>query len=134
MREINEEPCPVADSVLGQLYRAERRNLPDIIDTIAPDLRPALAVYCYRRAHLASIGLAIAACCDEEELTWQGGMLGADLFVKARTDETVLESYQARRRKVSLSSGIRQVQPLQDLEDAPPPHRPFQHILAQDLI
>ena len=134
MSEINEEACPVGDVVLGQLYRADRHGLADIIATIAPDVRAALAVYCYRRAHLASIGLAVAAFCDEHALTWQGGMLGADLFVKARTEEAVLDTYQTRRKKVSLSSGIRPALPLVDIEDAPAPQRAFQHIVAQDLI
>jgi len=41
-----------------------------------PRTRAMLAVYCYRRAHLASIGLAIAASCDEDDLAEHGGNLG----------------------------------------------------------
>lgn len=32
MRKLNEEPCPVADSVLGQFYRASPHGLTDVID------------------------------------------------------------------------------------------------------
>jgi hypothetical protein len=114
-RQLNEEPCPVADSVLGQLYRASPHGLVEIIETVPPEVRAMLAVYCYRRAHLASIGLAIAASCDEDDLAWHGGNLGVDLFTKSRTAETVTESLHTQRRKVSLSSGtIRHLAPLED--------------------
>ncbi len=115
MRELNEEPCPVSDNVLGQLYRSSPHSLAALIDSVAPDARAALAVYCYRRAHLTSIGLAIAATCDEGDLTWHGGNLGADLFAKSRTDEPAAAGFQNQRRKITLSSGpIRQMPPFED--------------------
>jgi hypothetical protein len=36
------------------------------------------------RAHLASIGLAIAATCEKDDLTWLGGTAGAVLFERSR--------------------------------------------------
>lgn len=117
MRELNEEPCPVADSVLGQLYRASPHGLAELIDTVSPEVRAALAVYCYRRAHLASIGLAIAASCEEDDLAFAGGNLGADLYVKARTADAAPESSYSQRRKVTLSSGT--IRPLLPLDDMP---------------
>ncbi len=114
-RQLNEELCPVSDSVLGQLYRASPHGLVAIIETVSPEVRAMLAVYCYRRAHLASIGLAIAASCDEDDLAWHGGNLGGDLFTKSRAAETVTESFHSQRRKVSLSRGtIREMAPLDD--------------------
>lgn len=138
MRELNEEPCPVADSVLGALYRSSPHGLAELIDTVSPDVRAALAVYCYRRAHLASIGLAIAASCDEHDLTWYGGNLGADLFIKARAAETVHESAHSQRRKVSLSKGT--IRPLFSFEDMSARPRvdvsseALMKVVAQDLI
>jgi len=103
---LNEEACPVPESVLGQLYRASPHGLNATIETVSPEARATLAVYCYRRAHLASIGLAIAASCDEADLTSHGGNLGADLFIKSRAPEAVVtESVAAQHRKVTLSSG-----------------------------
>jgi hypothetical protein len=139
VRELNEEPCPVADSVLGQLYRANPHGLAELIETISPDVRAMLAVYCYRRAHLASIGLAVAASCEEDDLTWHGGNLGTDLFKKCRAPEAVeMESFHSQRRKVSLSKGtIRQLAPLDDGEDRPqvrPAQGAFLKVVAQDLI
>ena len=83
--QLNEESCPVPESVLGQLYRASPKGLAVLIDTVSPNVRALLAVYCYRRAHLASIGLAIAASCEEDDLAMHGGNLGVDLFVKSRS-------------------------------------------------
>ena len=66
---LEDEPCPVADQMLGEMYRASAHGLNELIATVSPTARALLAVYCYRRAHLASIGLAIAATCEKDELT-----------------------------------------------------------------
>ncbi|HZL30861.1 MAG TPA: hypothetical protein VFC54_07350 [Pseudolabrys sp.] len=110
--QLNEEACPVPESVLGELYRVSPHGLNALIETVPVQTRARLALYCYRRAHLASIGLAIAASCDEGDLAEFGGNLGADLFVKSREADTPIESFHSQRRKISLSSGpIRQVAP-----------------------
>ena len=87
--QLNEEACPVPESVLGQLYRASPQGLPELIETVSPDIRAMLAVYCYRRAHLASIGFAIASSCTEEDLHFHGGNLGVDLFAKSRAPQAI---------------------------------------------
>ena len=65
---LEDEPCPVPDEILGEMYRASAHGLNELIATVSPTARVLLAVYCYRRAHLASIGLAIAATCDKDDL------------------------------------------------------------------
>ncbi len=111
--QLNEEACPVPESVLGQLYRASPHALAELIENISPKACASLAVYCYRRAHLSSIGVAIAARCDEDELTIQGGNLGANLFAKSRATDVVVTNSPFQRRKISLSLGsIRQMAPL----------------------
>lgn len=114
--QINEEPCPVADSILGQLYRANPHGLAELIETVPPETRAMLAVYCYRRAHLASIGLAVAASCDEHSLFDHAGNAGSDLFAKSRSPApAVHESFQSQRRKVTLATGpVRQMPPFMD--------------------
>jgi hypothetical protein len=79
-----EETCPVPDHLLGQLYRASPDGLDAVIATVGPETRAMLAIYCSRRAHLASLGLAIAAGCEEYDLTTYCGQFGAALFAKAR--------------------------------------------------
>jgi hypothetical protein len=72
---LEEEPCPIADQMLGDKYRASAHGLNELIATVSPTARALLAVYCYRRAHLASIGLAIAATCEEDDLISLGATL-----------------------------------------------------------
>src|SRR5271155_3837730 len=81
---LEDEPCPVPDETLGEIYRASAHGLGEIIATVPPTARVLLAVYCYRRAHLASIGLAIAATCEQDDLTSLGGNAGAALFERSR--------------------------------------------------
>src|ERR1022692_1764160 len=81
---VEDEPCPVADQMLGEMYRASAHGLNELIATVSPTARVLLAVYCYRRAHLASIGLAIAATCEKDDLTSLGGNAGATLFERSR--------------------------------------------------
>jgi hypothetical protein len=102
-----EEYCPVSDQVLGQLYRVSPHGLDELVASVPAKTRAALALYCYGRAHLRSIGLAIATRCDEFELQNLGGHAGVVLFTKARdaTEHLPLSHYQARRN-VSLSAGI----------------------------
>ena len=81
---LEEGARPVADQTLGEMYRASAHGLNELIATVSPTARALLAVYCYRRAHLASIGLAIAATCEKDDLTSQGGNAGAALFERSR--------------------------------------------------
>ena len=120
-RMFEDEPCPVSDQALGELYRSSSHGLGELIATVSPNARAMLALYCYRRAHLTSIGLAIAASCDEDDLTRSGGNAGAMLFAKSR------ESPQAPHatphlgcRKITLASGpLRQMGPIEDETDEP---------------
>jgi hypothetical protein len=43
-----------------------------------------LAVYCFRRAHLQALGIAIATTCTEQDLQRFGGTMGADLLALAK--------------------------------------------------
>ena len=81
---LEDSPCPVPDEILGEMYRASAHGLDELIATVSPTARALLAVYCYRRAHLASIGLAIAATCDKDDLSSFGGNAGAVLFERSR--------------------------------------------------
>jgi hypothetical protein len=117
-RMIEEEPCPVSDQVLGELYRSSSHGLGELIATVSPTARAMLALYCYRRAHLTSIGLAIAASCDEDDLTRSGGNAGTVLFAKSREAPHAIPHL--GRRKITLASGpLRQMGPIEDETDEP---------------
>jgi hypothetical protein len=57
---IEDEICPVRDELLAELYRANKLRVPDLAAMVAPDARALLALFCYRRSHLQSLGLTIA--------------------------------------------------------------------------
>jgi hypothetical protein len=105
--DFADDVCPVRDELLGELYRADDRFMPGFVSTLAPDIRASLALFCYRRNHLHSMGLAIAASCDEDDLVREGGGAGAFLFTcsKERSPQEAL-SPRIGRRKVTLSTGV----------------------------
>ncbi len=115
-RMFEDEACPVSDKVLGEMYRANPHGLNELIDTVPAAVRGMLAMYCYRRAHLASIALAIAATCDEDDLTRPGGNAGALLFAKSRdADSGPRLAHPVGRRKIRLASGtLRNLVPVDD--------------------
>ena len=104
---LHEEACPVADQLLGDIYRASAHGLNELIATVPQSARALLALYCYRRAHLASIGMVIAATCEEEDLISAGGNSGVMLFQQSREiSRAGLIGIRANgRRKVTLSAG-----------------------------
>jgi len=97
-----EEECPVPDDLLGDLYRASPQGLHALVETIPPQVRAMLAVYCSRRSHLANLGLAIASTCERSEMIRSGGEFGAVIFAQSRQPPAAT---QEKRRKVTLSSG-----------------------------
>jgi hypothetical protein len=106
-RAVDDDPCPVSDRVLAQLYSADECSLRGLLDAIDPEIKPELAFYCYRRAHLESVGLVIAANCKESELVWLGGEAGTTLFARSRQSRDFLPVRPASpsRRKITLASG-----------------------------
>ena len=109
-----DEACPIADQMLGEIYRASAHGLNELIATVSPTVRALLAVYCYRRAHLASIGLAIAATCEKDDLTSLAGNAGTILFERSREapQSSLTDARSNGRRKITLA-----VEPLHQ----PPP-------------
>lgn len=76
--------CPVRDELLGEMYRAKEGGLPRLVETVAPDVRAMLALFCYRRSHLHSLAVAIAASCTERDLIESGGRVGSTLYALSR--------------------------------------------------
>jgi len=112
---LAEERCPVADQTLGDLYRSHREGLATLVQTVSPDVRARLALYCYRRAHLQSLGLAIAASCSEDELVEAGGHAGEALFALSRKAAAPAPEPGSGRRKISLSRGpLTTIAPFED--------------------
>lgn len=107
------DACPVGDDLLGTLYRASEHGLAELVETVSGDVRAMLALFCYRRAHLHSMSLAIAATCTERDLTEQGGIVGSTLFAMSREAPTSAPiSAASTRRSITLSTA-----PLSTLAD-----------------
>jgi hypothetical protein len=106
-RDSDSDPCPVTDDLLGELYRANKNGLAELIATVSPDVRAALALYCYRRGHLKGIGLTIASTCELYDLETLGGTAGAALFARSRevTPVAPTASHYVARQKITLASG-----------------------------
>ena len=91
--------CPVRDELLGEMYRASEHGLPKLVESVSPDVRAMLALFCYRRSHLHQLALAIAASCTERQLIEVGGRVGSTLYALSREP--------AARTSVSTSSNGR---------------------------
>jgi hypothetical protein len=76
--------CPVRDDLLGEMYRANENGLPQLVESVSSEVRAMLALFCYRRSHLHSLALSIAASCSERELIQLGGRVGSTLYALSR--------------------------------------------------
>jgi hypothetical protein len=113
----DDDVCPVGDELLGELYSASKLGLPNLVATVPPRLRAMLALFCYHRSHLHTMGLAIAATCEEDDLVREGGRVGASLFARSRDTHAgeALNTPQNAKRKITLASGpLRSLAPLED--------------------
>ena len=108
------DACPVGDELLGSLYRASEHGLSELVESVSPDVRAMLALFCYRRNHLHSMGLAIAATCTQRDLVEQGGIVGSTLFAMSREAPSSAPSISAYgKRSITLST-----KPLSTFADA----------------
>ena len=101
LRIPQEEPCPIPECLLGDLYRASPAGLHALVATIPAHTRAMLAVYCSRRSHLTTLGLAIASTCERNDLIAAGGQFGLAIFTQSREAPAVIRE---TRRKVTLST------------------------------
>jgi hypothetical protein len=95
----------VSDELVGQLHRAGAKNVGDIIESYSHDQRAAIAGYCWRRAHLRSVGLAVAAYCDERSLNHALGPTGGVVLFLQSREPIVKEIREPAfgRRKITLA-------------------------------
>jgi hypothetical protein len=117
---LDDDVCPVREELLGQLYGASKHGLPALVASVPPTVLAMLALFCYHRSHLHSMGLAIAATCEEDDLVRLGGRVGATLFSRSQEapDPPPLASHSANRRKVTLATGpLRSMAPIDDEPD-----------------
>jgi hypothetical protein len=98
--------CPVRDELLGEMYRASEHGLPKLVESVSSEVRAMLALFCYRRSHLYTLALSIAASCDERDLIQLGGRVGSTLYALSREPAaraTSSTSY-GNRKPITLST------------------------------
>jgi hypothetical protein len=98
------DSCPVGDELLGELYRADQNGLPALVESVSAEVRAMLALFCYRRAHLHTLALAIASTCSEHELVQFGGRVGGVLFAQSRNRRPGATGAASSRKPISLST------------------------------
>jgi len=112
------DSCPVRDELLGELYRADQNGLPQLVASVAPDVRAMLALFCYRKAHLHSLAIAIATSCTERDLFRIGGRVGLVLFALSReapgARPAPVSSYGGRKPITLSTTPLRALAPLDD--------------------
>jgi hypothetical protein len=103
---FDNDSCPVPESLLGEMYRANENGLPLLVETVSSDVRAMLALFCYRRAHLHGLAISIASTCSERELIQIGGRVGSSLYALSREAPSVrpaAPSY-GHRKPITLST------------------------------
>src|SRR3981189_1598250 len=99
--------CPVRDELLGEMYRANENGLPMLVESVSSEVRAMLALFCYRRSHLHSLALSIAASCSERELIHLGVRVAPPRSALPRepptTRSTPSPSY-GNRKPITLST------------------------------
>jgi hypothetical protein len=99
------------------MYRASEHGLARLVESVSSDVRAELALFCYRRSHLHSLALAIAAGCSEGELVQLGGRVGSSLYAQSRESAHARPSL-AGRKSITLSTKpIAVFSPLDDEPD-----------------
>lgn len=98
--------CPVRDELLGEMYRANANGLPLLVESVSSEVRAMLALFCYRRSHLHSLAIAIAASCNERELIQLGGRVGSTLYALSREPaaHSAPSSSYGSRKPITLST------------------------------
>jgi hypothetical protein len=97
--------CPVRDELLGEMYRASEGGLPQLVESVSSDVRAMLALFCYRRSHLHSLALSIAASCSERDLIQFGGRVGSTLYALSREPaHAAPSSSYGNRKPITLST------------------------------
>jgi hypothetical protein len=99
--------CPVQDDLLGEMYRASENGLPQLVESVSSEVRAMLALFCYRRSHLHSLALSIAASCSERELIQLGGRVGSTLYALSReapAARSAPSSSYGNRKPITLST------------------------------
>ena len=109
--------CPVRDELLGEMYRASEGGLPRLVETVSPDVRARLALFCYRRSHLHALAMAIAGSCSERDLIMLGGRVGSTLYALSREPAARVASVSSGNGRKPITLSTKPLSTLAPLDD-----------------
>jgi hypothetical protein len=109
--------CPVRDELLGELYRASEHGLPKLVESVSPEVRAMLALFCYRRSHLHALALAIATSCSERDLIKLGGRVGSTLYALSREPTARVAAVSSSNGRKPITLSTKPLSTLAPLED-----------------
>ena len=90
-------------AALERLYGAATQSAAEIVADLTASERARLAVFCYGRAHLNEIGLAIAATCELEQLLGAATSATAGRAIFAQSRDRTLTAGKPLGRRVAIS-------------------------------
>ena len=105
----------VMDEIIGRLHISPMRSVDGLVSNLSEDQRGTLATFCYVRAHLHEVALAIAATCNLDTLVHAGGKPGNFLFEQSR-QRPKAEQFDPRARRVKISLARNIARPMFDEE------------------
>lgn len=92
--DLNEEPCPVTETLLGELHRSSPPDAVEIAKGLPERQRASLAAFCYNKRHLYALALMIASTCGRATLVAAGGNVGEMIFRQSRDPDKTLAAEQ----------------------------------------
>jgi hypothetical protein len=110
------QPQSSFEEIIGRLYASGTTNAAEILASASDAQKARLALFCYERAHMRAIGLAVAATCDEAALIEAGGKLGEAIYAQARQGKVEAP---VTRRSITLATPTPSTTPFVD--DDPDP-------------
>ena len=92
------------NTALARLRGAAAVQVSEIASKLGASERATLAVFCYGRAHLNTIGLALAAQCSLDHLTAAAAspLAGSTLYAQSRELPTTVPA--SHRRSITLAA------------------------------
>jgi hypothetical protein len=92
---------------LARLYRASGHTVGEIVEKLSPTERARIAVFCYSRNHLNTVGLAIAALCSLDLLVAASSSAAAGRMLHAQSRETpAARAPHSRRPAITLAASV----------------------------
>lgn len=104
------------EETIGQLHRTKGHDIGPIVSGFSAEQRARLALFCFSRAHMREIGVAIAATCELDVLSEIGAAAGAALFSISRERPVLEKGPSHGRPKVSLAQAKPCATPFEDAE------------------